>query len=756
MQIETRPGNIITFYSYKGGTGRSMALANMAWILATNRRKVFVIDWDLEAPGLHRYFRPFLIDRELTASNGLIDIVHRYVDTIIASSPDGTCADTPEFVNRLNTEAMGVIDEAITLNHKFPDGGFIDFLPAGRQAAAYAERVNTFNWSEFYGRFGGGMFLEAVKTLLRKEYDYILIDSRTGVSDTSGISTVQMPDTLAVCFTYNNQSIAGAAAIARSVSEARAKLKLPNASEQSDQPLVPFRIFPIPTRVEQGERTKLRIRQHYARREFEPMLDHVPEHLREQYWNDVEIPYIPFHAYEETLAAITDSPTDLKLILGAVRRITERVTFNEVTDYQLNMEPEQLRKTMQEFGATPYDLALTEDKSGIDDKPVIEQVAEHQLAAMPHTLLPAARKFWKRMVELRPGGDREAIAAAQVDFDTLSPDEKIVATQYLQAGVLRIRQPSSLQLSPGSQILEATHENTLRNWKTLQGWIDADQQFLTWRTQLSDGRRQWEHGLKRPSRLLDDTALDAALAWMRTHGSEVALADSLFIDESLARQNRIWAMRQTRKGMALAFGTLVLTIVPITIALWQSRAADDAHQQLLAALAAKRPASATPTSAATPADSAPATSTDPEAQPLLPLPSQGVVIDEKVRRKQISVVYFHKPQDSPALPYVLEQLGYRLVVTTPRLQSPTNTIWFGCQSPLSSQDAQLLAKTVMKIGVRLQKIAVFEGGNRNEALVQVGANSASASLPALSETDVASFDLDSLCGRDTKHTTAQQ
>ena len=27
-------GKVITFYSFKGGTGRSMALANVAWILA--------------------------------------------------------------------------------------------------------------------------------------------------------------------------------------------------------------------------------------------------------------------------------------------------------------------------------------------------------------------------------------------------------------------------------------------------------------------------------------------------------------------------------------------------------------------------------------------------------------------------------------------------------------------------------------------------------------------------------------------------
>src|SRR6266849_2100259 len=53
-------GDIITFYSYKGGTGRSMVLANVGYLLATSQDygnpQVLLIDWDLEAPGLERFF----------------------------------------------------------------------------------------------------------------------------------------------------------------------------------------------------------------------------------------------------------------------------------------------------------------------------------------------------------------------------------------------------------------------------------------------------------------------------------------------------------------------------------------------------------------------------------------------------------------------------------------------------------------------------------------------------------------------------
>src|SRR5204863_6021010 len=85
MPSAARPplGRIITFYSYKGGTGRSMALANVAWILASRGKRVLMVDWDLEAPGLHRYFHPFLQDKNLTASDGVIDLVRRFEDAAI-------------------------------------------------------------------------------------------------------------------------------------------------------------------------------------------------------------------------------------------------------------------------------------------------------------------------------------------------------------------------------------------------------------------------------------------------------------------------------------------------------------------------------------------------------------------------------------------------------------------------------------------------------------------------------------------------
>ena len=203
-----RDGKIVTFYSYKGGTGRSMALANVAWVLASSGKRVLAIDWDLEAPGLHRYFEPFLSDRGLERSTGVIDFVRDFATAAVEKEANSRADWYEEYSN--------ILAHAIPLDWQFPDGGLLHLVPAGKQDAAYAVRVNSFEWGDFYERLGGGVFLEKVKQNLRGIYDVILIDSRTGVSDTSGICTIQIPDELVVCFTLNRQSIYGASAAARS------------------------------------------------------------------------------------------------------------------------------------------------------------------------------------------------------------------------------------------------------------------------------------------------------------------------------------------------------------------------------------------------------------------------------------------------------------------------------------------------------------------------------------------------------------
>src|SRR4051812_11364377 len=74
---------IFTFYSYKGGVGRSMALANVAESLHEKGLRVVMIDWDLEAPGLETFFCPPGSEKqlaELRAHPGLIDMIMAYTN----------------------------------------------------------------------------------------------------------------------------------------------------------------------------------------------------------------------------------------------------------------------------------------------------------------------------------------------------------------------------------------------------------------------------------------------------------------------------------------------------------------------------------------------------------------------------------------------------------------------------------------------------------------------------------------------------
>lgn len=302
----TREGGsrIITFYSYKGGTGRSMAVANSAWLLASRGYRVLAIDWDLEAPGLHRYFEPFIADKLLEKSTGVIDFVLDFANAALVQTKEEVASDWHLAYANIRAHAIPVIWE-------FPNEGLLHLVPAGRQDSGYPLRVNAFDWRQFYERLGGGVWLETVKRLMRESYDYILIDSRTGVSDTSGICTVQMPDDLVVCFTLNNQSMRGASAVAASALQQR----------RTENGTAKLKVWPLPMRVESAEQERLEMGRALARTRFSGLMEHLPLPREDAYWGEVEIAYFPFYAYEEVLAAFADRPFHSRTLLACMESL---------------------------------------------------------------------------------------------------------------------------------------------------------------------------------------------------------------------------------------------------------------------------------------------------------------------------------------------------------------------------------------------------------------------------------------------------
>jgi MinD-like ATPase involved in chromosome partitioning or flagellar assembly len=320
-------GRIVTFYSYKGGTGRSMAVANVAWILASAGKRVLILDWDLEAPGAHRYLHPFLNDPELERTPGLIDFFHAFAAAARDVPTDTVPIDTVP-TDTVPTDTGGpwfedvasLVPYTLGVDWEFPGDGCLELVGAGRQDAAYALRVTSFDWQRFYSQLGGGVFLEAVKRRLRQQYDYVLVDSRTGVSDIAGICTIQLPDELVVCYTLNDQSIRGAAAVAESADRQRRKAN----GEPS------LRIWPVATRVELAEKERLEAARGRAQAAFQGFIRHMPRTKRADYWGAVEVLYQPFYAYEEVLAVFAERRRSPLSLLAAMERLVGFLTEGKV------------------------------------------------------------------------------------------------------------------------------------------------------------------------------------------------------------------------------------------------------------------------------------------------------------------------------------------------------------------------------------------------------------------------------------------
>lgn len=533
MSERTPTGKIITFYSYKGGTGRSMALANIAWILASARQRVLVLDWDLEAPGLHRYFRPFLIDKELTSSPGIIDYIIDFCDEAIKPLAKGETLPSDWYVAHADIRRY-----RISIDYEyFPDGGKIDFVPAGQQGTTYATRVNSFNWQDFYQRLGGGAFLDATRERMREKYDYILIDSRTGVSDTAGICTVQMPDVLAVFFTFNNQSIEGAAAVAQSVYDQRGKERQRGRHK--------FQILAVPTRVDQTEQKKLKQRKVYAHWRFNPLLEQIPLAERRSYWGTVEVPYVPYYAYEEVLAPFNDEIDDPKSVLASMNRITDFLVRPEIPalKFATLLSPQDQQRILQEFAATPapaseegQPLAGTaEDQSG----PPVESALDKQLRLAEASLIgldqqehDEARRLWTRLVRVPRLGEKAENSKVRVnlsEFDLKAHPlvEKLAELELLLFGKDELT---------GQETIEVSNEELLRSWPLLREWIDQDRLLFLWRQDLQTRKVRWEESGRKSIELMRGRELAEAKRWYKTHRAYLSDGESAFIVASIQRQ----------------------------------------------------------------------------------------------------------------------------------------------------------------------------------------------------------------------------
>lgn len=222
----------ITFYSYKGGVGRSLALANIANRLADFGKKVCMLDFDLEAPGLHVKFSHRIGENGI--KNGLVDYIHHFTT---------------------KNEVPGNINDFVTdINSYRDDSNKISLIAAGNTSSAtYWKKLSSINWMKlFYEEDSQGVdFFFNLKAQIEKQIapDVLLIDSRTGITDLAGVTMSILADEIVLIGANNKENLEGIGHVLKA-------LLIPDNSIKNKVPKIKFVLSRIPYFPEPKDKAK--------------------------------------------------------------------------------------------------------------------------------------------------------------------------------------------------------------------------------------------------------------------------------------------------------------------------------------------------------------------------------------------------------------------------------------------------------------------------------------------------------------------
>ncbi len=279
-------GEVTTFYSYKGGVGRTMALANLGYLLAQrDAAPVLLVDWDLEAPGLHYYFpgaaeAPGVLDLFEACRDQLQERSQRYAsDTALAEA----VLDAVRWEQYL---VRACEDRPLWL------------LRAGRCDGSHAERAAMLDWQ--------GMF-DACPALFRtfaarlaRHFGHVLVDARSGRADSAAICTTLLPTRLVLVFAPNRQNLDGLQDLVARATGYRA------CHEDEQRQLL---VYPLPSRIDASDPLQ---GAQWRRGEggYQPLFEHILAHAYglgwlslEDYFNTVQLPHCASLAFGEPLPA---------------------------------------------------------------------------------------------------------------------------------------------------------------------------------------------------------------------------------------------------------------------------------------------------------------------------------------------------------------------------------------------------------------------------------------------------------------------
>ena len=380
MTEETPRGEVYTFYSYKGGVGRTFALANVAVVLARWGYRVLCIDWDLEAPGLHLYFDAYMHDA--TFDLGVLQIAEAARDD-----------RDPDWRSSVVTAAVPETELRLAL------------LPAGNVGdPGYVERLQNLDWPTLYEHHDLGRRLETMRGEWIMDYDFVLIDSRTGITDIGGICTVQLPDVVVALFTANQQSLDGVLDVVRRAEVQRQHLTVDRAR---------LRVLPIATRFEATVEVDLA---HEWLQRFEerlPPLLTVWNHRSvstTELLNHLLVPYVAHWSFGERLPVV-DEGTRNPLTIGYAFETVAALVGNRlertdllVANRQAYVDAARSHRVQPEGHGYAYDVFV----SGSKETDEVEQALVDGLRARDLTVLSSREGADGSRVDAMPAATEQA------------------------------------------------------------------------------------------------------------------------------------------------------------------------------------------------------------------------------------------------------------------------------------------------------------------------------------------------------------
>lgn len=187
-------GKVVTFYSYEGGTGRTLMITNIGAILANAGQRVLMVDFNFFSPGIH-CLNQIKFDHDLQP-RGVAGYLTDTWDTKHPQAVQGYVGEIPEELWKGRN--------LITPDNSTSTTGNLALMPVWAETQALIDR-DLPQTNKLFAKFSdrkknAGDILDLLTLLadMRKQwrlaYDYTLIDSPSGFGNVAGACTRLLAD----------------------------------------------------------------------------------------------------------------------------------------------------------------------------------------------------------------------------------------------------------------------------------------------------------------------------------------------------------------------------------------------------------------------------------------------------------------------------------------------------------------------------------------------------------------------------------